>query len=124
MMNKIKKIISAMFIVIVSANPVFASINIPSLYTPTAIVHEILLIFAVISLVWAMKVLSLVRGGLMSKSWQMFVLGICFLICAQLIVISEQAGLLAVPGYVSSAIYLLMAFTWLLGIYQTRKVLG
>ncbi len=101
-----------------------ASINTDAMYTPSSIVNIAILLCAIICLAWAMKILSLVRGGLLSKSWQMFVLGFCFLIFAQLMVIGEHAELFMLPSYTTTSLYLLMAITWLIGLYHTRKILG
>ncbi|MFH2037191.1 MAG: hypothetical protein ABIJ45_12375 [Candidatus Zixiibacteriota bacterium] len=125
MINKIKiKIPVLLFACLLLGDTASAAVDATKFYSPTAIVHEALLLCAIICLAWSAKVLSLVRGGLMSKSWQMFVLGFCFLVGAQLMVIVEQAQLVIIPGYFVSAIYLLMSITWLFGLYQLRKVLG
>jgi hypothetical protein len=108
----------------ISGSSAFGSVNPDVFYTPAVVVHEILLICAVICLIWASKVLSLVRGGLMSKSWQMFMLGFVFLAIAQVLAIIENAQLVIFPEYLLSLVYLIMSITWLFGLYQLRKVLG
>lgn len=109
---------------LVFESPAYAALNTNAIYSPTAIINLVLLVCAIICLAWAMKILSLVRGGLFSKSWQMFVIGFCFLVFAQLIVLGERTGLIELPGYFMTSAYLLMAFTWLIGLYHTRKILG
>ena len=106
------------------ASSASASLKVEDLYTTTSIVHIISLLCALICLIWAMKILSYVRGGSMSKSWQMFVLGFGFLVIAQILALSKNTGLMILPEYFSAVIYLLMAMTWLVGLYQTRRVLG
>jgi len=101
-----------------------ASVNPAVFYTPTGILDIAILLGTLICLLWAAKVMSLVKGGLMSKSWQMFSLGFSFLLIARILAISETASLFAIPGYVLTALYLLMILTWLFGLYQTKKVLG
>ncbi|SYZ74028.1 membrane hypothetical protein [Candidatus Zixiibacteriota bacterium] len=88
-----------------------------------AIVNLIVLVCAVIGLLWGIKVLSLVKGGLMSKGWQMFILGFGFLILAELVILAGKFHLAGVPDEIPAILYLLMAATWLAGINQTRKVL-
>jgi len=109
---------------LLSAQPAAAAVRLESLYSTGSAISILVLLCAVICLVWSLKILSLVRGGLMSRSWQMFVVGFCFLTFAQLLTIGQQADMFALPGYIIAALYLVMAFTWLLGLYQTRKVLG
>ena len=121
-----KKLILALILAggLVSVQPAAAAAKIQSLYTTGSAISILLLLCAIICLIWALKILSLVRGGLMSRSWQMFVVGFCFLIFAQLLTIGQEARIFSLPGYMVTALYLVMAFTWLMGLYQTRKVLG
>ncbi|HDL03365.1 MAG TPA: hypothetical protein ENH25_04450 [candidate division Zixibacteria bacterium] len=123
-----KKIINILYLFLLagllSARPAYAGIDPNALYTTTNIIHLVVLICAALCLIWALKILTLVKGGLISKSWQMFVLGFCFLIAAQLTVVGENVGLLLIPTYITTALYLLMTITWLAGLYQTRRVLG
>jgi len=109
---------------LVSAQPARASISVEGVYSTSAIFNLALLICAVICLIWSLKILSLVRGGLISKSWQMFVLGFCFLILAQLLIVGGKVGLFFIPAYIKTALYFFMTMTWLIGLYQTRRVLG
>lgn len=124
-MNTMKKIVANILLLgMASTQPAFASLNKEGSYSLSAILNVVLLMCAVICLIWSLKILSLVRGGLMSRSWQMFTIGFCFLTLAQLIIIGEKANLFFVPGYVTTALYVLMVTTWLIGVYQTRKALG
>jgi len=125
MIKKLLNIIYLMLMLgIVSTKPAHAAFDTSELYSAGTIVNLIVLICAAVCLIWAVKILTLVKGGLISKSWQMFVVGFCFLIAAQLTVVGEIVGLIILPAYVVTALYLLMTITWLAGLYQTRKVLG
>ncbi len=92
-------------------------------FSISAIVNLVVLGCAVVGLFWGIKVMSLVKGGLLSKGWQMFVLGFGFLILAELMILVNRFQLAGVPEEVSTLLYLLMAATWLAGINHTRKVL-
>ncbi len=107
-----------------TTSPAYASFSPNAIYSTTAMINIVVLVCAAVCLAWALKILTLVKGGLISKSWQMFVIGFCFLIAAQLAVVGEKVGLIMMPTYISTALYLLMTITWLAGLYQTRKVLG
>ena len=120
-LNIIKIVLS---VSLFTATSSYGALDAESIYSTASVFHIALLICAVICLIWALKILALVRGGLMSKSWQMFVVGFCFLIFAQLLAIGENAHLFYLPGYISTALYLIMTLTWLAGLYQTRKILG
>jgi len=107
-----------------NVNVAHASIKIEDFYSTTSIFNVSLLICAFICLMWSLRIMSLVRGGLMSKSWQMFVLGFGFLVVAQLIIVGDKVQLYSMPGHVVTILYLLMAIMWLIGLYRTRRVLG
>ena len=122
-MNKIKYILAAAATLILSA-PAQAAVDTQQLISPAGLIDLALLLCVIICLFWAVKVISLVRGGLMAKGWQMFAAGFIVLLIARLLSIGESISLLQLPGYIFTALYLLMAFTWLLGLYRTKKVLG
>lgn len=124
-MNKVKNILSGLFIISLFSTPsAFARVDTTALYSTAGIADLILLLGIIICLFWSMKIMSLVRGGLMSKSWQMFTLGFLFLILARLLIISTSINLFVVPEYLSTIFYLLMTITWLIGIFQTKRILA
>ncbi|UCD18538.1 MAG: hypothetical protein JSV44_06415 [Candidatus Zixiibacteriota bacterium] len=124
-MNKpLHMIVSMLLAGFFVVQPARASIDAAQLYSTASIFNLVLLLCAIVCLAWSLKILSLVRGGVLSRSWQMFVLGFGFLLLAQVLILSERAELLQVPGFVATAFYLMMAITWLVGLYQTRKILG
>ena len=106
------------------ASSAHAGMNPAMFYTPSGILDIAILLGALICLIWSAKVMSLLKGGLMSRSWQMFSLGFGFLLIAQIVNLGETVNLMALPGYVLAALYFLMVATWLFGLYQTKKILG
>ena len=125
MMNKIKYILSGLFLIcLISGKTAHAAVNVNALLSTSGIVDLALLLCIIICLFWSMKIMSLVRGGLMSKSWQMFTLGFLFLILARLTIISSTVSLFVFPEFVSTVLYLLMTLTWLIGIFQTKRILA
>ena len=126
-MDKIKKILGLIILIsFICVGPASAAISLDlnDFYNPMSIISVVVLFIAVACLVWSLKILTLVKGGLMSKSWQMFGLGFGFLIVAQLVSLGQVAQLFVIPDFITPAVYLLMVITWLYGLYQTRKVLG
>jgi len=113
-----------LLLVILSAQPASAEVKAGGFFSVSSIFNIFLLAVAVACLIWGLQILSLVRGGLISKSWQMFILGFCFLILAQLLIVLQNIGLFAVSAIFTTILYLLMAVTWLVGLNNTRKVLG
>ncbi len=101
-----------------------AAIQTQELFRPNGILDLALFVGAAFCLWWSARVMSLVKGGLMSKGWQMFSLGFGFLLLARLLAIGETIKLATLPNYIPAAVYLVMVVIWSLGLYQTRKVLG
>ena len=125
MMNKVKYMLSGILLTsLIFAQTAHASVDTEALFSVSGIADMVLLLCVVICLFWSMRIMSLVRGGLMSKSWQMFTLGFIFLMLARFLAISQSIHLLIVPEYVSTILYLLMILTWLIGIYQTKRTLA
>lgn len=124
-MSKTKYILFGIFLIgMVSTQTAQAAVDTKALYSVSGIADMALLLCIFICLIWSMKIMSLVRGGMMSKSWQMFTLGFIFLILARVITLSAIINLFVVPDYVSTVLYLLMTITWLIGIFQTKRILA
>ncbi len=124
-MNKSKYILSGIFLIsFLFTKTANAAVDINALLSTAGIADMVLLLCIIICLFWSMNIMSLVRGGLMSKSWQMFTLGFLFLILARIVIISATINLFVVPEYVSTLLYLFMTITWLIGIFQTKRILA
>lgn len=94
------------------------------LLTVPAIVDQIVLIAAIVSLLVAFRVYTLVKGGLLAKSWQMFVVGLLCLAIAQLFALAEAAQYFTAPEWLRPMTFLCMAGLWLYGLLQARRALS
>jgi len=83
-----------------------------------------ILIVAGICIFGALKVLALVRGGLLSKSWQMFIGGFSALAFSQLLLILNAMDVINLPSFVVPACLMLMSGLFLWGIFETKRILG
>ncbi len=102
----------------VNAAPVAVIPNPPTLLT--------LVIFAgaIICVVFSVRVLSLVRGGQLSRSWQLFLIGFFLLAVSQLAVLLHLFGVVVLPNWVVPTLLVLMAGLFLFGLFETRRSLG
>jgi len=125
-MNRIKKYIIAGVVPVslIFSRTVNAAVDTKALLSTGGAVNLALLLAVVICLAGSIKIMSLVKGGLMSKSWQMFTLGLVFLIIARILIVFDSIRIFASPELVVTALYLLMTITWLVGIYQTKRILA
>jgi hypothetical protein len=94
------------------------------LLTVPAIVNQVVLIAAIASLLVAFRVYTLVKGGLLAKSWQMFVVGLLCLAIAQIFALAETAGYFSAPEWLRPMTFLCMAGLWLYGLLQARRALS
>jgi len=106
------------------SKPANAAVDTQALYSVTGLINVALILSILICLIWSMRVMSLVKGGLMSKSWQMFTIGFVFLLFARFLVVSESINLFEAPDYIATAFYGFMVITWLIGIYRTKRILA
>ena len=94
------------------------------LLTLPALVDQVLLLVALASIAVAFKVYSLVKGGLLAKSWQLFVVGMLCLAIAQIFELARMLGYFTPPDIFRPVILLCMAALWLFGAYKARKALS
>ncbi len=124
-MKKAGYILSIFFVSIsLAGEPAHAAVNTALFYTPAGILDIAILIGALVCLIWASKVLSLVKGGLLSKSWQMFAFGFGLLLVARILALAETVSLFQIPAFTLTGIYLAMILIWLYGLYRTKKILS
>ena len=72
----------------------------------------------------ATQVLSLIKGGRLSRSWQMMLLGLSILALSQITSLLEQFEIVALPGFTVPAILLVATGLLVYGIFEARKTLG
>lgn len=70
------------------------------------------------------QVLMLVRGGQLSRTWQLFLAGFCVLAISQLGLILHNFGIIALPGWLVPTLLTLMTGVFFYGLYETKRVLS
>lgn len=123
----LQKIMSgcAMAIAFVLGAPVVShAAQLGLLLTVPSLFDEAILIVAVIALLGAIRVYGSVKGGLLAKSWQFFVLGIICLVIAQLFQLADTAGYFQAPELLRPVTLTAMAGLFLLGVLKARRTLS
>jgi hypothetical protein len=105
------------------ANDALASATVSTGHFPV-LLNGIILITAIASLLVAVRLLSLVKGGALAKGWQLWVISFFTLAFAQLIVLAEKLDLFALSFDIAGIFYLATVVLWFMGLLQTRRVLG
>lgn len=105
------------------AQPVSAA-NLTALVHPSGFLSLILLVGSVACLVFAFQLVSLVRGGSLMRSWQLFMLGFLLLSLSQLLTLLQELEIAALPTWLNPLLLALMAASFFFALSQTKRVLG
>ncbi len=97
--------------------------NFAVITSPPTMVNLLVLIIAGISLGGSFKVLALVRGGQLSKSWQLFTAGFAVLALSQIANALDTFEIMAVPEYLVPTCIAIMGALFLYGVILTTRTL-
>jgi len=98
--------------------------NFAVITSPPTLLNLFILVFAVACVAGAVKVLALVRGGQLSKSWQLFLGGFGVLTLCELGILGNSFEIFSLPSFVVPAGLVLMSGLFFFGILETRRVLS
>lgn len=90
---------------------------------PPTMISAVVFLVGIGCLVGSVKILSLVRGGLLFKSWQLFLAAFVFLIFSQVVNLVHDFEILLVPTFTVPALLLLAIGLFLVGVFETKKTL-
>lgn len=92
--------------------------------TPPLLLSLIVLASAVACVIFCFQVLTLVRGGQLSRSWLVFTAGFAVLAVSQVAVILTGFGLLPENRFLMPVLLFLMSTLFAYGLFDTKRVLG
>ncbi len=118
-----KMILLSTLLTLLAANRAEAA-NVAVITTPPGILNVLILIIACAGVVVGFQVLTVVRGGLLSRSWQLFIGGFAVLVLAQVFGLLYRMQIMILPEWIISALLVVMAGIFLYGAYEARRVLG
>ena len=98
--------------------------NLAVITHPPTLLNVFILVFAVACVVGAGRVLTLVRGGHLSKSWQLFTAGFAILVLCELAILGNAFELIMLPSFVVPGGLAVMCGLFLYGIVETKRVLS
>ncbi|MDH3889606.1 MAG: hypothetical protein OEV49_00865 [candidate division Zixibacteria bacterium] len=119
-----KRNIASIAGLILLLSPAAKAANLAVITNPPTIFSLLVLIVAVAGLVGAFKVAELVRGGLLSKSWQMFIIGFVVLVLSQVASLLNAFEVLAIPSFVVPMMLTVMVGLFAYGVFEARRTLG
>lgn len=97
--------------------------NFAVIATPPTALSLVLVGVAVGCLLGSVKVMGLIRGGQLTRGWQMFVFAFAALALGQFVSVLKDLELVRIPGFIVPALLVVMAGLFLYGVYQTRRTL-
>ncbi|MCK4605915.1 MAG: hypothetical protein KAU35_01330 [candidate division Zixibacteria bacterium] len=98
--------------------------NFAVIKSPPTLLNFLILIVAVVCMAGSLKVVELIRGGILSKSWQLFLGGFAVLTLAQLATLLNALEIVNLPSFVVPALLILMAGLFLYGVHEAKRTLG
>lgn len=100
------------------------AVNLALIASPPALMDLAVLIIAAVCTIGCLKILTLVRGGLLSRGWQFFAASFGLLALVQLLAVLERLEVFVLPEFLLPACLALMSIIFLGGILQTKRTLG
>ena len=98
--------------------------NLAVITSPPTLLNIVVLAGAVVCTLGAYRVIGLVRGGLLSRSWQFLAGGFAVLALAQLLSLIGALELVALPAFVVPTLLAVMAGLIAYGVYEVARTLG
>ena len=118
-----KKVLLSAVLVGAVATPAEAA-NFAVITSPPVFLNLFILCFSVACVATTTKVYSLVRGGELSKGWQLLLAGFGMLALCEVMVLADAFDLLRIPSFVVPAGLVLMSGLFLYGILEVKRVLS
>ncbi|MFZ5980553.1 MAG: hypothetical protein ACOYVF_07955 [Candidatus Zixiibacteriota bacterium] len=117
-----KVFLTALFIVGSASSSQAA--NLAVITSPPTILNILVLLFAFACFFICFQVLNLVRGGQLSRSWQMFMFGFALLALSQVAYLLTVFEIFVVPSFTVPALMTLMVGLFLYGMFEMKRVLS
>ncbi|HUV31187.1 MAG TPA: hypothetical protein VMY05_08885 [Acidobacteriota bacterium] len=117
------RIIVALALTLVSFGSAEAA-NVAVIASPPGLLSVVVLVFACACVVVGLQVRSIVRGGMLARSWQLLVTGFALLALVQLVRLLHDMEVLALPVWVVPGLLLLMTGVFFYGLFAARQTLG
>lgn len=97
--------------------------NFAVITSPPTILSIVIFLVALGCLYGVVKVLSLLKGGYLSRSWQLFMTSFIVLALSQVANLLKDFQLLSVPSFLVPALLVITSGLFLYGIFETKQTL-
>lgn len=97
--------------------------NFAVITAPSTILSILIFIVSLGCLYGVVKVLSILKGGYLSKSWQLFLSSFIVLALSQIVNLINQFELITVPSFLVPALLVITTGLFLFAIFETKQTL-
>ncbi len=104
-------------------SPAVHAANLAVITHPPTILNILVLVGAIAGLFGAFKVAELVRGGLLKKPWQLFIIGFVVLVLTQAAWLLQAFEIIMLPSFVVPMMLVLMVGLFAYGVFEARRIL-
>ncbi len=98
--------------------------NLAVITSPPTILNTLILLLACAAVAVCIRIMAAVKGGYLSKAWQVFVIGFVVLAISQIASLLQTFEVVALPGWVTPALMVLWAGIFFYGVFETKRILG
>ena len=98
--------------------------NLAMIVSPPNFLSLVVLGLSVAAIVVGFQLLKVIRGGYLSRAWQIFIAGFGVLAIGQILALVRATEIAAIPVWVVSAMTAISAGVFFYGVFETKKVLG
>jgi len=98
--------------------------NFAVITAPPTILNLAVLLLAFAGIVVGLQLLGIVRGGFLSRAWQIMVAGFAVLALAQLSILLQTFEIVSLPSWVAPSLMVLWAGVFFYGLFETKRILA
>ena len=118
-----KRILGFSVLGVVAASSKAMAANIAVITSPPTLLTFVVFGVAIGCLVGSVKLLSVLKGGLLFRSWQIIMFGFGVLAVSQMASLLSDFEIVNLPDFVSPALWVVVCGLFLYGIFEAKKTL-
>ena len=118
-----RSVILAALASVLMGDSVYA-VNLAVITQPPTILNLVIFLMACAGVIVGLQLLGVLKGGHLSRAWQIFVAGFGLLALCQISILLQTFEVVSVPGWVSPALAAIWAGVFFYGVFETRRVLS
>ena len=115
-------IVTALGLVVLGSDA--RAVSLAVITSPPTLLNVVILGLACAAVVVGVQLLGIVKGGALSRPWQILVAGFGVLALCQISILLQTFEIVALPSWISPTLAVIWAGAFFYGVFETRKVLA